>query len=50
MLIILDAAEFDDDFKLVPVLARAGGWKPADRTFDGTLENLLNELNEAVAA
>ena len=39
-----------DDFDEAPVLARAGGWKPADRTFEGKLESLLRELNEAVAA
>jgi type I restriction enzyme, R subunit len=39
-----------EDFEFAPVLARAGGWKPADRTFEGKLETLLKALNEAVAA
>ncbi len=39
-----------DDFEAIPVLAAAGGWKPADRAFDGRLEGLLKALNEAVAA
>jgi len=39
-----------EDFDEAPVLARAGGWKPADRTFDGKLETLLKAINEAVAA
>ncbi len=41
----IDREDFDD----APVLARAGGWKPADRTFDGKLEMLLKALNEAIA-
>jgi type I restriction enzyme R subunit len=38
------------DFSRVPVLERAGGWKRADREFGGKLEDLLREINEAVAA
>ena len=38
------------DFEDVPVLSRAGGWAPANRTFDGTLPALLHSLNEAIAA
>ena len=39
-----------DDFEAIPVLAAAGGWKPADRAFEGKLEGLLKALNEAMAA
>jgi type I restriction enzyme R subunit len=39
-----------EDFEFAPVLSRAGGWKPADRTFEGKLESLLKTLNEAIAA
>lgn len=39
-----------EDFDLSPVLSRAGGWMPAERTFEGQLEQLLYSLNEAVAA
>ena len=39
-----------DDFEAIPVLAAAGGWKPADRAFAGKLDRLLKALNEAVAA
>ncbi|HQP88870.1 MAG TPA: type I restriction-modification enzyme R subunit C-terminal domain-containing protein, partial [Thermoanaerobaculia bacterium] len=38
------------DFEDVPVLSRAGGWAPANRTFDGKLPALLHSLNEAIAA
>jgi type I restriction enzyme, R subunit len=39
-----------DDFETMPVFAREGGWRPADRAFDGNLGELLDKLNEAVAA
>jgi type I restriction enzyme R subunit len=39
-----------EDFEIVPVLLDPGGWKPADRAFDGKLEQLLGELNAALAA
>jgi type I restriction enzyme R subunit len=39
-----------DDFENVPILLDSGGWNPADRTFGGTLQELLNSINEAVAA
>jgi type I restriction enzyme, R subunit len=39
-----------DDFDNVPVLLDPGGWKPADRAFDGQLEKLLCEINTALAA
>jgi type I restriction enzyme R subunit len=38
------------DFDLAPVLSRAGGWAPADRTFGGRLKPLMDSLNEAIAA
>jgi len=39
-----------EDFENVPILLDAGGWKPADRAFNGHLDDFLNELNLAVAA
>ena len=39
-----------DDFDVVPVLSREGGWVRANRAFGGKLEGLLLELNEALAA
>ncbi len=39
-----------EDFDLSPVLSRAGGWAPADRSFGGKLKPLLDSLNEAIAA
>ncbi|HMP02940.1 MAG TPA: type I restriction-modification enzyme R subunit C-terminal domain-containing protein [Gemmatales bacterium] len=38
------------DFENVPVLLDAGGWKPADKVFGGKLDDLLRELNHALAA
>ena len=39
-----------DDFEFVPIFAREGGWPQADKAFDGGLDALLHELNEAMAA
>ena len=39
-----------EDFDLVPVLTRDGGWVQADRTFGGRLDELIRRLNRAVAA
>jgi type I restriction enzyme, R subunit len=39
-----------NDFENVPVLLDAGGWKSADRQFAGTLQKLIDHLNEAIAA
>lgn len=39
-----------DDFDNVPILLDAGGWKPADKAFDGKLAELLQECNLAMAA
>ena len=39
-----------EDFDLMPVFSREGGWTVAGRVFAGRLEELLHELNEAIAA
>ncbi|HXI12409.1 MAG TPA: type I restriction-modification enzyme R subunit C-terminal domain-containing protein [Thermoanaerobaculia bacterium] len=39
-----------DDFESIPVLHRLGGWGAANRAFDGQLEPLLVQINEAIAA
>jgi type I restriction enzyme R subunit len=39
-----------EDFDLLPVFARAGGWGKANRAFLGLLPTLLSRFNEAVAA
>lgn len=39
-----------DDFDAIPVLADRGGWSKADRTFDGGLAVLLDELNKELVA
>jgi type I restriction enzyme, R subunit len=39
-----------EDFELVPVLTREGGWSAARRVFGERLEPLLHQLNEAIAA
>lgn len=38
------------DFEEVPVFSLHGGWRPADRAFNGALLELLRQMNEAVAA
>ena len=42
----VDRQDFEND----PVLLDPGGWKPADRVFDGKLGDLIEELNAAMAA
>jgi type I restriction enzyme R subunit len=42
----IDRRDFDD----VPVFTRVGGWRQADRAFEGRLIELVRELNEAIAA
>jgi type I restriction enzyme R subunit len=38
------------DFDAIPVLSDPGGWGAANRVFDGKLEELVQALNEALAA
>ena len=42
----IDPADFDD----LPVFQRAGGWGQAEKAFGGQLNQLLKDLNRAVAA
>lgn len=39
-----------EDFEVVPIFTRFGGWTPANRTFDNKLNNIIRDLNEAIAA
>ena len=39
-----------DDFDLMPVFAREGGWAAARKVFAGHLEKLIQQLNENIAA
>jgi type I restriction enzyme R subunit len=39
-----------DDFEVIPAFDHAGGWGKANRVFDGKLRELLDRLNEALAA
>lgn len=39
-----------EDFDALPIFTRDGGWFVADRAFGGKLENLILEINTAVAA
>lgn len=39
-----------DDFSVVPIFSRHGGWAKANGAFDRELEEMLHGLNEAVAA
>jgi type I restriction enzyme R subunit len=47
--LVVDLAIEKDDFELHPLDER-GGWAKANRVFEGTLANLIAELNRAVAA
>ncbi len=38
-----------EDFRMPP-FSRMGGWDKANRTFDGQLENILNDINEVMIA
>ena len=40
----------EEDFELVPIFARSGGWGRANKVFDGALAEVLDDLNERVAA
>lgn len=39
-----------EDFEILPVFARAGGWNKADMMFKGDLGSILNRFNREVAA
>jgi type I restriction enzyme R subunit len=39
-----------EDFEVVPIFSRSGGWGRANKIFDGDLAAVLHELNERVAA
>ena len=39
-----------EDFLHMPVFEQSGGWAKANRVFNGRLQELLTELNEAIAA
>jgi type I restriction enzyme, R subunit len=39
-----------DDFDLIPIFTREGGWRPADDAFGGKLDEWLCKMNEAIAA
>jgi type I restriction enzyme, R subunit len=38
-----------NDFDVLPVFNRAGGWVRANKVFAGQLPQLINQFNEAVA-
>jgi type I restriction enzyme R subunit len=39
-----------DDFDVIPILEGAGGWGKANKIFEGKLSELIQALNEALAA
>jgi type I restriction enzyme, R subunit len=39
-----------EDFNVLPIFAREGGWTPANRAFNGQLDPVLRRINEAMAA
>lgn len=42
----IEKADFDE----IPIFTRAGAWGQASKAFEGRLEELLRQLNEAIAA
>jgi type I restriction enzyme R subunit len=40
----------EEDFDVLPIFEREGGWGRANRVFDGKLPELIKDLNEAIAA
>jgi type I restriction enzyme R subunit len=39
-----------EDFNVLPIFSRDGGWAPANRAFNHRLDDLLHRINEAMAA
>jgi type I restriction enzyme R subunit len=39
-----------EDFEELPVFTRFGGWGKANRVFDNKLNNIIGQINEAIAA
>jgi type I restriction enzyme R subunit len=39
-----------EDFEELPVFTRFGGWGKANRVFDNRLNNIIGQINEAIAA
>jgi type I restriction enzyme R subunit len=39
-----------EDFNVIPILFDRGGWAPANRAFDGQLNELLKDLNRELVA
>lgn len=39
-----------DDFEVVPIFTHFGGWGRANRIFDNRLDDIIRDLNEAIAA
>ena len=39
-----------DDFEVVPIFTHFGGWGRANRVFNNQLDDIIRDLNEAIAA
>jgi len=39
-----------EDFDVIPIFSREGGWNQANRAFEGKLHDLIHHVNEALAA
>jgi len=48
--LIVNLSVDKEDFDAVQVFTRFGGWGRANQTFNNQLDNILHELNEAIAA
>ena len=48
--LVMNLSIEQDDFDVIPGLEQAGGWGRANKVFDGKLDELLRDINKAVAA
>jgi type I restriction enzyme R subunit len=48
--LIVNLAIDKEDFEVIPIFTRQGGWKRADRAFKGQMTNFLKKVNREVAA
>ena len=39
-----------DDFEVIPIFTQYGGWGRANRVFDNQLDDIIRDINEAIAA
>ena len=47
--LVVNLAIEKEDFEKIPILARQGGWRKANKIFDGKMEYVLRKINEEIA-